>query len=210
MKRFKETMSLLENSAYYYIILTSMEGNYNYVNANYAQAFRHIDSNIIGKPYFITMHPDDRKVCQETASKCFMFPGECFPATIRKHDGKGGYIYTQWEYWAAFDDDNEPAGVFCLGYDITEYAKVNKQLKMAQSEIEHKNNTLQQIGWEQSHLIRRPLANILGLVNILQKMHLDQNLSNIYDMLLESGKQLDEAIMNIVDKTADGNEDLNP
>jgi PAS domain S-box-containing protein len=210
MKRFKETISLLENSAYYYIIFTNMEGNYSYVNHNYAQAFRHIDANILGKPYFITMHPDDRKVCEETAKKCFLFPGECFPATIRKHDGKGGYIYTQWEYWAAFNEDNGPEGVFCLGYDITEYAKTNKQLKVAQSQIEDKNNKLQQIGWEQSHLIRRPVANILGLVNILQKASTNQNLTNICDMLLESGQQLDEVIMNIVDKTADGDEELKP
>ncbi|MGI4751022.1 MAG: PAS domain S-box protein [Janthinobacterium lividum] len=201
MKNFAETINLLENSNFYYIIIAGMDSNYSYVNTHYANAFGYIAENMIGKPYSITMHPDDTKVCAEVAVKCFQNPGRSFPATIRKHDGKGGYIITQWEYRAMFDDENQPAGVFCMGYDITEYEKANEQLEVAKTEIEQKKSILDQIGWEQSHLIRRPVANIIGLTNILSKMDLDQNLRNICDMLVDSADQMDKAVNDIVRKT---------
>lgn len=201
MQNFKETINLLEHSNFYYVIIAGMDSNYSYVNSHYAAAFGHIAKDMIGKPYSITMHPDDTNVCAEVAALCFQNPDRSFPATIRKHDGKGGYIITQWEYRAMFDEQNQPNGVFCMGYDITEYVKVNEKLEVAQTEIEQKKNVLEQIGWEQSHLIRRPAANIIGLVGILNKMDLDQNTSNICDMLTDSAEQLDAAINNIVRKT---------
>lgn len=201
MNNFDETKTLLENSNFYYVIIAGMDSNYSYVNTHYADAFGYIAKNMIGQPYHITMHPDDRNVCAEVAAKCFQNPGKSFPATIRKHDGKGGYIITQWEYRAMFDDNQQPAGVFCMGYDITEYEKANRQLEVAKTEIEEKKSILEQIGWEQSHVIRRPVANIIGLVNILNKMDLDQNMSNICEMLTDSADQLDKAINSIVRKT---------
>ena len=201
MNYFTETISLLENSNFYYVIIAGMDSNYSYVNTHYADAFGYIAQNMVGKPYHITMHPDDTKVCAEVAAKCFQNPDKSFPATIRKHDGKGGYIITQWEYRAIFDDQNQPDGVFCMGYDITEYEKANQQLEVAKTEIKEKKNILEQIGWEQSHIIRRPVANIIGLVNILSKMEIDQNLSNICEMLSDSAEQLDKAVNSIVKKT---------
>jgi PAS domain S-box-containing protein len=201
MTNFDETKELLENSNFYYVIVAGMDSNYSYVNSHYASAFGYIAKNMVGQPYYITMHPDDRKVCEETSVKCFQNPDRSFPATIRKHDGKGGYIITQWEYRAIFNQNNEPDGVFCMGYDITEYEKANQQLEIAKTEIEHKKGILEQIGWEQSHVIRRPVANIIGLVNILNKMELDQNLSNICEMLADSASQLDDAVNSIVRKT---------
>ncbi|WP_419802351.1 PAS domain-containing protein [Mucilaginibacter sp.] len=201
MNNFSETISLLENSNFYYIIITAMDGNYSYVNTHYANAFGYIAEEMVGQPYYITMHPDDTKVCGEVAAKCFQNPGKSFPATIRKHDGKGGYIITQWEYRAIFDEQDQPGGVFCMGYDITEYMHANQQLEVAKTEIEQKRSILDQIGWEQSHLIRRPVANIIGLVNILNKMDLDQNTKNICEMLADSATQMDEAVNGIVRKT---------
>lgn len=200
MHNFKDTIRLLENSHFYYIILAGMDGKYQYVNNNYASVFKHITANIVGEPYFLTMHADDRKVCEEVAAACFQNPDKSLPATIRKHDGKGGYIITQWEYTAMFDEQGSPSGVFCMGYDITEVIVANQELEEAKSEIENKNNLLEQIVWEQSHVLRRPLANIIGLVNILNKMEVDQNLKNICEMLIQSSHELDEAIHSIVKK----------
>ncbi len=201
MKQFQETISLLENSQFFYIITTAMDGTYSYVNTNYKNAFSHIDPDVVGKPYHITMHHDDTKTCGEIAAKCFASPEKSFPATIRKHDGKGGYIITQWEYTAIFDKTLQPQGIFCLGYDITEYISTADELKEANLTIEEKDDRLTKIGWEQSHLLRRPLANILGLINILSKMELDQNCRSIFSLLLEISVELDEIITKIVKST---------
>ncbi len=201
MKQFEETIKLLENSNFYYIITTNMAGKYSYINNHYAESFSYISETIVGMPYWITMHPDDTKVCEEVAAKCFMYPEKMFPATIRKHDGKGGYIITQWEYKAMMNDDNEPEGIFCLGYDITRYMDEQQQLKAAESEIEKKKDILKQIAFQHAHLIRSPLSNILGLADILNKMDIDQNVKNLCTMIVQSSNQLDNIIREVVGKT---------
>lgn len=201
MNSFEETKELLKYSNFYYVICTNMEGNYSYVNQHYADVFSKIHGDMVGKPYDITMHPEDTKTCAEVAAKCFAYPDRVFPATIRKHDGKGGFVITQWDYKAIMDDNNSPSGMFCLGYDVTDYKIKTEELELANGEITKKNGILKQIAFNQSHVIRRPLANILGIVSILEKMDTDQNMKNLLAMLFESSRELDNVIKDIVTKT---------
>ncbi|RDC63781.1 PAS domain-containing protein [Adhaeribacter pallidiroseus] len=202
MNTFEETKKLFENSHFYYIITTNMDSRYSYVNNHYKETFGHIYGPIVGERYEMTMHPDDTKVCEQVAAQCFAQPDRTFPATIRKHDGHGGYIITQWEYKALWDDDQQPAGIFCMGYDITSYISQYEQLRDAQSQVSQKEGILKEIAWNQSHLVRGPLSSILGLCMVLEKMDMDQNLRNIIQMLLESSQQLDEVIKSNVVKTS--------
>jgi hypothetical protein len=206
-KQLRDTAELLDHSDFYYIVAVNMQGRYSYINEHYSNTFHHIHGEMLGKPYHITMHPDDAKVCEEVSIKCFRQPDKLFPATVRKHDGKGGYVITQWEYKAMLDDNSVPEGIFCLGYDITRFIEERNQLTLSQKDLEETQSTLerkekilQQIVFHQSHTIRHPVTNILALISILQKMEVDQNLKNIIDMLLESTNQLDDVIKGIVNK----------
>jgi hypothetical protein len=198
MKQFEETKELLNKSALFYLITIGMDGNYSYINENYANQFAHINSNFVGQACHITMHPDDMNTCSEVAAKCFESPTDLFPATIRKHDGQGGYIYTQWEYRAMMDDDKKPAGIYCIGYNITKYVAEELHLKNANEKIERNSTIIEKIIFQQSHLIRAPLSNIIGLTSLLDKELLDSNTNNICDMILESSNQLDEVIRSII------------
>jgi len=202
MNQFKETIELLENSNFYYVISTNMAGNYAYINSHYKKSFSYINNNIVGMPYHITMHADDTKICEEVAAKCFANPDLMFPATIRKHNGKGGYVITQWEYKAMFNDDGEPGGIFCIGYDITKFVDEQQQLKEAEFEIEDRKSILKEIAFQHSHLIRSPLSNILGLADILDKMDIDTNVRNLCEIIVESANQLDDIIREVVGKSS--------
>jgi PAS domain S-box-containing protein len=197
MEHFKETRELLDSSSLFYIITTGMDGNYSYVNSNYARQFSHVHGELVGQPYYITMHPDDRKTCEEVAAKCFDHPGSLFPATIRKHDGKGDYLYTRWDYRAMLGSDGSPAGVFCLGYNITEYVAEGIQLELANKELDRFSSRMRDIMFQQSHLVRAPLSNILGLADIVDLASLDSNTRNIFEMVTESAKKLDGVVRSI-------------
>lgn len=175
-----------------------MQGTYSYINEHYANAFGHYSENLIGQPYYVTMHPDDRNICHEVSLKCFANPDMLFPATIRKHDGKGGYVITQWEYKAMFDEENNPSGIFCVGHDITTYISERKSLETVTKKAHKTEKALKQLSFNQSHLVRAPVANIIGLANILDKMEVDTNTRNIYSLLLDSANQLDTVINDIV------------
>lgn len=199
--QFEATKELLENSNFFYIITTNMDGKYTYINAHYANSFTLYNKSIVGLPFEVTMHPDDVKVCEEVSMQCFANPGKMFPATIRKHNGKGGFVITQWEFKAIFNEDGEPDGVFCVGYDITKYADEQQQLKAAESEIKKRKDILKDIAFQHSHLIRAPLSNILGLADILEKMEIDTNVKNICKMIVDSSNQLDDIVRDVVGKS---------
>lgn len=196
MNIFQETRDLLEHSNFFYIIVTGMDGNYSYINSHYEKKFPQYIP-LVGKPYYITMHPDDMQTCAEVAEKCFENPGGIFPATIRKHDGQGGYVFTQWEYRAILNADGSPAGIFCLGYDITTY-ELEKQLRrQRETEIGDKTRALKEIAFQQSHLVRAPLSNILGLATVLAQSDADSNITNLCHLILESAHKLDDVVREI-------------
>lgn len=68
--------------------------------------------------------------------------------------------------------------------------------------IEQKNQELQQIAWMQSHIMRAPVAKILGIADIIKNVPLDseEKLSLLNDLLL-STEELDKKIHEIANKT---------
>ncbi len=90
---------------------------------------------------------------------------------------------------------NEVVGVGCFAVDITERLKTEEAL------IEQ-NERLKNIASLSSHELRRPVASMLGLMNIIDK----QNFSNpeneqIIEHLFTVSKEIDEVIRLIVNKT---------
>jgi hypothetical protein len=187
MKNVSQTINLLEKSTHYYIICTDMTGNYSYINSNYANRFHHVDTNFVGKPFYITMHPDDVAVCSAAGRLALENKDLLAPATIRKHDGSGGYIITQWEFKGMFDDKGNPEGVFCLGYDITEFI----------DQLKTKDNLLDDIAFSQSHIIRRPVANIMGVVFLLQQEYLNPEIKELLEILIQNTSELDAIIRQV-------------
>lgn len=68
--------------------------------------------------------------------------------------------------------------------------------------IEQQNLALKEIAWTQSHVIRAPLATLMGLVNLLkQKKEMAIDETELIDHITFSAQQLDDIIRGIVGKT---------
>jgi PAS domain S-box-containing protein len=202
MQSFEEIKKLLHDSSLYYLLSIDMNSNYSYLNNRYRAAFNGIHGDLVGQNYAITMHEDDLDVCSRVAEQCFKHPDRVFPAIIRKHDGKGGYIITQWEYKALFNEDNTPSGIFCIGNDITEFMRASIDLENTRESLNDAKLTLAQIAYVQSHVVRKPIANIIGLTHVLDTLeNVDVDLKNILSMLNASAKELDEVIKNLSNPT---------
>lgn len=80
--------------------------------------------------------------------------------------------------------------------DITE-------LKNREQTILRQNEVFREIAWLQSHVIRKPVANILGLGNLLTAHRNNTNdiQHEIFELLIKSVEDLDAVIKTIVDKT---------
>jgi signal transduction histidine kinase len=201
MVRFQQVNDFLANSNFFYTIAIGMDSRYSFVSSNYNRNFDQSNGSLLSKHFSITLHPEDVSICAEVGRKCFEQAGQLFPATLRKHDGMGGYVVTQWEMKAFFSENGDPAGIFCIGYNITEYIDTRSRLADATSVIAEKDDQLNEIGFMQSHVIRKPLANIMGLASILEHMEMDSNQRNINEMMISSAKELDMVIRQITIKT---------
>jgi len=200
MEKFEEIKSLLDNSSIFYLIAVDMNSRYSYINTRYQRVFHGLHGNLVGQHYSVTVHPDDQETCNIVAAQCFSNPGAVFPAVIRKHDGKGGFIITQWEYKAMLDKNNSPAGIFCIGHDITEFMQANTALKDVKASLTETKLRLAQIAYTQSHMVRKPIANIIGLSQLLDTTGMNPSVKNIINMISESARELDQVIKKVYAK----------
>ena len=86
-----------------------------------------------------------------------------------------------------YDDEGKIIGVMLSFLNISEIKSIEEKLK--------------KIAWEQSHRVRKPLSNILGLVSLLKDEKHSDKVQELLNMLDESAKELDEIVKYIVHKT---------
>lgn len=87
----------------------------------------------------------------------------------------------------AHDENGNIIGVALSYINIDNYKKSSIRLK--------------EIAWHQSHKVRKPLSNILGLIHLLREANLHEKEKEIVDLLDNSAKELDDIIKDIVTKT---------
>lgn len=78
---------------------------------------------------------------------------------------------TLWYYVRLFpitSDHTEILGILMALYDITERKNAEQNLKTAYKHIQSHVNSIKDMAWKQSHLIRSPLANLKGLITMLK------------------------------------------
>ncbi|MBW0162632.1 MAG: PAS domain-containing protein [Sediminibacterium sp. Gen4] len=105
---------------------------------------------------------------------------------------------TRWflrRYYGVFDEKGELTGIVIASINIT-------NRKEQELQIQKQADSLREIAKIQSHEIRRPVANIIGLVDLidLNGKTLEEN-EQILQYLRQSAQELDGLISRIVDKT---------
>ncbi|SKB85543.1 PAS domain-containing protein [Daejeonella lutea] len=183
--------TFLNDSQYFYTIAVDLNSVYSYVSPNYDRNFSFGRGTLLGQSFSVTLHPEDIEVCAAAGYRCLQHPEELVPVTLRKHDGQGGFVTTRWEMQATLGPDGSPSGVYCIGTNISE-------LVITKDKLGHAETQLEEIGFIQSHVVRKPLANILGLATLLQTTEPNPEL---LDLLFTSAKELDQVVIEISEKT---------
>lgn len=122
--------------------------------------------------------------------------GEKFnPKSIFRHKKKNGEII---KVEATINNllFNDKDAVLVLVNDITE------RLRYVET-IEKQNQTFREIAWIQSHVVRAPLARLLGLVNLLESEIPDQfgETAILVNYIKDSAIELDEIVREISKKS---------
>jgi PAS domain S-box-containing protein len=90
--------------------------------------------------------------------------------------------------------------------EITHFVAVKEDItekKFHLDKLEKQNKKLKEIAWTQSHVVRAPLARLLGLINLLEMNEESTKLSGtvILKGIVDSAHEIDKIILNITEMT---------
>ena len=85
---------------------------------------------------------------------------------------------------------------------LARYFSLSDSLLVAKQKIIENKDAFAEIALSQSHTIRKPVANILGLLPMLQQESLSEEGKNVLQLLLESAQELDHVVKQVVRKSA--------
>jgi PAS domain S-box-containing protein len=130
--------------------------------------------------YLNLLHPEDRDRVALTITSTLTALGDVtFEERIIRPDGSVRHLRS----WGRVVVDNRGEAVKMIGacLDVT-----------AMKTAEHR---MQEIAWQQSHVVRAPLARVMGLVHILKdNTYNKQEQKELYDAILASADELDQVI----------------
>jgi PAS domain S-box-containing protein len=93
--------------------------------------------------------------------------------------------------------------IFSTSALIVQSNDISETLKYINT-IEIQNTKLKDISWTQSHVVRAPLARMLGIINLFEEGAVnDDELLFCLKQLKNSCNEMDDIIKNIVDRTKD-------
>jgi PAS domain S-box-containing protein len=110
------------------------------------------------------IHPDDQKLLHEKTEEIKnSLPGQVVEMTLRYRRADGVFI---WMYTRKMvtkrNKQNYPCNIITVAEDITSFISLQQELK-------EKVDQLEAISWKNSHLIKGPIASIIGLVNLIEE-----------------------------------------
>ncbi|MDR5590556.1 PAS domain S-box protein [Christiangramia sp. SM2212] len=141
------------------------------------------------------IHPDDIENVRCLAKQMRVEGLKNLTTEYRFQCLDGSYKYILDRSYLITDEDDNPKRIIGSMQDITE----RKQHLIA---IENHNQRLKEIAWTQSHVVRAPLAKVMGLVDLLLNYKNDlENVNEILDNILTSAQELDVIIRQIAIQT---------
>ncbi|MBM9589765.1 PAS domain S-box protein [Leptospira sp. 201903075] len=191
----KRYRALVENGADVIAIL-SIEGKAKYVSPSITKVLGYTEADAMHMNLFDFLHPDDvPKIIKRLEEVRSIPQGNSLPShNFRIKHQDGSWRWVESTITNLIEDENI-AGIVDNFHDVTE--------RVVQiTAIQTQNEKLKAIAWTQSHIVRNPLAKIMGIVDLIQTgtLSVTEERQSL-DHLIESAKELDGIIQDIVLKS---------
>ncbi|MCD0490113.1 PAS domain-containing protein [Pedobacter sp. MC2016-14] len=145
--------------------------------------------------WMANVHPDDITPITEKIQQHIKSKESRWTSEYRFRCANGSYKFVQDRVFLIFDDYGQPLRMIGAMQDITD--RINYI-----HTIEQHNRHLREINWAQSHLVRAPLARILGILELLNHPNTDADTNaTLLAYLTLSAKELDAEISESIVRT---------
>jgi len=142
------------------------------------------------------LHPEDKERVRRYSKQVQKLRSGHIHIEYRFKCADGSYKYILDRSYLITDENGNTTRIIGAMQDITEIQNYIQT-------IEDHNSRLKDIAWTQSHVVRAPLARIMGLVDLIQSYPNIDEQSQLLEHINTSAKELDGIIRNITSKTED-------
>jgi PAS domain S-box-containing protein len=209
LKQSERRLKLLLNNTAQGIYGVDMEGNFSFANAASLRMLGYKkEEDIIGKHVHSIIHHTRPDGSHYPATECSIYK------TL--YDPKGAHVSDEcfWhssgnsfpvEYWSfPIIDEGKIIGAVATFFNISDRKTAETERIKHLDAIELQNKKLREIAWIQSHIVREPLARMMGIVNVLKDTTLNTlEFKEWVNHFINSSNELDSIIHDISRKTRD-------
>lgn len=140
------------------------------------------------------VHPDDQERLFKNTDEVYEYNKSTLQIEYRFRCVDGSYRYVLDRSFLVKDEKGNPLRIIGSMQDITE---IQNHIQT----IEDHNERLKDIAWTQSHVVRAPLARIMGIIDLLQTHDDIVDHKELLKHILTSATELDGIIRKITNKT---------
>lgn len=138
--------------------------------------------------WLAAIHPDEQARVASERDTALQQGREDWKAEYRFRCADGSYRWVFDRGRILYDQQGQPSRMFGSLQDT-------HQLRLQREQLLAQNQRLLEVAWRQSHEVRRPLANLLGLLDLLRQ---DPGETQLVELLLSEAQQLDQIVQAIV------------
>ena len=135
MNTRESLFSFLDHSISIYYIITDSKGTYSYANGLFRKIFGYLSHDISTKEFSGAIHPDDLPIYYEAIEECIQKQDRTVCVDLRHPRFDGSLFWTRWEF-SPLTEDGKPAGIQCIGNDISERKRAELEKLQAQENLQ--------------------------------------------------------------------------
>jgi len=170
LEKFRESESKFKTAFEHSAVgmaLVSVKGKWLKVNKRMCNLVGYRERELLSMSFEDLTHPEDQTIHHDVIDHALKNKNEAYRVEKRYVCKNGTTVWVSINIATVTNKKGGPLYFVSQFEDITERKKAEQRLKTAYRQIQDHVNSIQEIAWKQSHLIRSPLANLKGLVNIL-------------------------------------------
>ncbi|WP_247235433.1 PAS domain S-box protein [Telluribacter sp. SYSU D00476] len=188
-KRLAEIITKVNNV----VVITDVEGRINYINPRFTEVTGYTFEEVAGrKPGEVLQGPEsDLEVVRHMGES--LRERQYFSVEIINYTKDGRKYWMHVDCTPIYDDFGNHQGFIAIQNEVTERKEKEVLLQ------EHVR-VLKEISWLNSHEIRRPVTEIMGLMYLIKDTDCDEEKNELYGLVNEAAHNLDRIVREVAVK----------
>lgn len=193
-----EKLSLIASKAVSCVVITDAAGKIEWVNSEFTRVTGYSMLESLGKkPGELLQGPETAPEGIAEIHRLFQ-NNEPLSVELLNYRKNGEKFWFHMDITPIFNDESQVSQYFAIQYDITERKEAEDRMRLLSEDLIRHNRELQQFNYIVSHNLRAPVANIVGLVSLLENLdEKNESFLKVLNKLRQTSLGLDTVIKDL-------------